>query len=187
MVVSAWADRWVLRAFVRAAFAIVASCAAPSTYPSADVHALAPQGTEKYTAIVFFSADCHVLRAHDERLRALAQDFREAGVKFVALDPEPGATAARDEEEAKRRGYPFPILIDDGAKFARAFGAEFAGHTVVLDRKGAIVYRGGIDSDRVHLTDDATPYLRDALGDLLAGRQPRVAQAKVLGCALRTR
>jgi hypothetical protein len=77
-------------------------------------------------------------------------------------------------------------LIDEKGSLAKAYGAAYAGHTVVLDRAGTVVYRGGIDSDRVHLTDDATPYLRNALDDLVAGRPPRVAGAKVLGCALRT-
>jgi hypothetical protein len=45
-------------------------------------------------------------------------------------------------------------------------------------------YRGGIDSDRIHLHDDRTPYLEQALDDLLAHREPRVAEGKSLGCAL---
>jgi hypothetical protein len=97
-----------------------------------------------------------------------------------------GATAERDRDEATRRHYPFPILIDDKAKVAKIYDAEYAGHVVVLDRTGAVAYRGGIDSDRVHMTEDATPFLRHALEDLLAGRPPRVAGTKVLGCALRT-
>jgi hypothetical protein len=139
-----------------------------------------------YTVVVFFSEDCHVLRAHDERLRRLATDYGGRGVRFLALDPEVGSTASRDDDEAMRRGYPFPIRVDPGARFAKAAGADFAGYAIVVDRTGAVVYRGGIDSDRVHLTDDATPYLRNALADLLGGRAPRVAETKVMGCALRT-
>jgi hypothetical protein len=161
-----------------------ASCAPRAAGPS--FRELAPQGAEKYTVVIFFSADCHVLRAHDERVRQLASDYSPRGVRFLALDPEVDANGARDQGEAALRGYPFPILIDEGAKFAKAYGAVYAGLAVVVDRTGAVVYRGGIDSDRVHLTEDATPYLRNALADLVAGRPPRVAESKVLGCALRT-
>jgi hypothetical protein len=55
---------------------------------------------------------------------------------------------------------------------------------VVLDGEGRVRYRGGIDSDRTHLHEDATPFLRLALDDLLAGRPPRVAEGKTLGCSL---
>ena len=63
----------------------------------------------------------------------------------------------------------------------------YAGYAVVLDRDGSVRYRGGIDEDRVRMRDDATPYLSDALSDLLAGKTPRVAETKTLGCALRLR
>ena len=36
--------------------------------------------------------------------------------------------------------------------------------------------------DRLH--DDAQSFLRDAVEDLIAGREPRVAEGKALGCAL---
>jgi hypothetical protein len=172
-----------LRAWFSACI-VCASCAA-STTPSS-LRELAPRGPEKYTVVIFFSADCHVLKAHDERLRELAAEYAGRGVRFVALDPEAGATPAADEEEANRRHYPFPIRIDEGARIAKAARAAYAGHTIVVDREGTVVYRGGIDSDRVHMTDDATPYLRNALADLVGGRAPRVAETKVLGCALRT-
>jgi hypothetical protein len=135
---------------------------------------------------MFFSADCHVLRAHDERIRNLAKEYTGRGVRFLALDPEVGATLRRDADEASLRGYPFPIRPDEGGRVARAFGAAYAGHVLVLDRAGTPVYQGGIDSDRVKLTEDRTPYLDNALADLLAGRAPRVAETKVLGCVLRT-
>ena len=56
---------------------------------------------------------------------------------------------------------------------------------VVFDRRETVRYHGGIDSDRTHLRDDRTQYLRDALDDLVAERDPRVAEGKTFGCALR--
>lgn len=134
--------------------------------------------------LVFFSPDCHCLAQHDARLLALDAVFRPRGVRFYAIDSEVRASAERDAEEARRRGYTFPILVDRGAKLADALEAQYATYSVVVDREGRVHYRGGIDSDKIDLHDDATPYLRDALDDLLAGREPRLAYAKTLGCAL---
>jgi len=137
------------------------------------------------TAIVFFSAHCACQAAHDARLVALIERF--AGrVRFVLVDSEVDAAPEREAREAERRGYKTAPMIDRGGELARAFGVEVATFAVVLDQGGRVQYAGGIDSDRVHLTDDATPYLADALEDLLAGRAPRVRTAKALGCALRT-
>ncbi len=128
-----------------------------------------------------------MLALHDQRLRKVAEDYGRRGVRFLGVDSEVGATLERDRAEVERRRYPFPIVFDRGGELARTLGAEFAGYTLVLDRDGTIRYRGGIDSDRVRLRDDATPYLRDALDDLLAGRTPRLPESKPLGCALRLR
>jgi len=174
---------------------ILASCAAA---PAAQVpsesrlegtdgnrHTIVPREPGAYTVVIFFSADCHVLAAHDDRLRKLVTDFGSSRVHFLAVDSEVGADIERDRAIAGERRYPFPILVDRGADLARSLGAAYAGHTVIVDHTGAVRYRGGIDSDRVRLRDDATAYVADALTDLLAGKTPRVAESKSLGCALR--
>jgi hypothetical protein len=149
-------------------------------------HAITPEGAA-YVVLIFFSPGCHVLALHDERIRQLATEYEPRGVKFFAVDAEVDADLERDRAEAARRRYPFPVLLDRGGELARSLGAEFAGYTVVLDGRGDVRFRGGIDSDRVHLRADRTPYLEDALSDLLAGRAPRLAESKSLGCALRLR
>jgi hypothetical protein len=141
-------------------------------------------GDAALTVFVFFSPDCHCLAEHEARLRALDAAYGPRGVHFFMVDSEVRASVERDEEEARRRGYSFPILIDRGARLADAVGADYATYSVVVDRAGRLRYRGGIDSDRDHLRDDAVPYLGNALCDLLDGRDPRIADAKTLGCAL---
>jgi|HubBroStandDraft_1064217.scaffolds.fasta_scaffold27357_4 redoxin len=138
------------------------------------------------TVFIFFSAHCHSLDAHDGRVRALFDAYRGRGVQFVMVDSETAGSLETDSAEAKRRAYPFPIVQDRGARLARALGAKYATYTVVADARGRIRYRGGLDSDRVHLHKDATFFLRDALDDLLADRAPRVPEAKTLGCTLAT-
>jgi hypothetical protein len=140
----------------------------------------------RWTVVVFFSRHCHCLDAHEPRLRALARAYGPRGVDFAMVDAETGATVERDAAEATARGYPFPIVVDRGARLAGRLGARYATYSVVLDAGGRIRYRGGIDTDRTHLRDDATPYLANALDDLLAGRAPRVAEAEAMGCSLQT-
>jgi peroxiredoxin len=140
----------------------------------------------RLTALVFFASDCPCFARHGDRLRALYDAYHARGLQLVVVDPEVRATPERDAAIAAERGYPFPILVDRGGKLAGALGAEYATYSVVLDAAGNVRYRGGIDSDKNHLHDDAAPYLRDAVDDLLAGRAPRRATAKTLGCALET-
>ena len=157
-------------------------CAAP---PAGAVDPTVLPTRAPVTVLIFFSPGCHCLAAHDARLVSLAGRYHPRGVQFFMVDSEAGGDEARDQAEARRRGYPFPMLLDRGAKLAGSVGADFASDTVILDAGGRVLYHGGIDSDRNELHDDATPYLQDALDDVLAGRPPRVAQHESLGCSLR--
>jgi peroxiredoxin len=175
-----------------------AGCAAPVAPPArvpavalvegdgAAVDAGALAARTPLTLLIFFSRHCSCFTQHEPRLRALDAAYRPRGVQIVAVDSEVGASPAEDTEEATRRGLPFPILVDPGAKLASALGARYATYSVVVDREGRVVYAGGLDSDKTHLHDDAAMYVREALDDLLAGRPPRTASAKALGCALET-
>ena len=179
------------------AMAAIAACATgvPARAPASErfdgtdgaAHSIVPAAPEAYTAVIFFSTECHVLSLHDERVRKLAAEFATRGVRFLGVDSEVAATLDRDRAEVEKRRYPFPIVLDRGGELARTLDAAFAGYTVVLDREGNVRYRGGIDSDRIRLRDDVTSYLSDALTDLLAGKTPRLAESKALGCALRLR
>jgi hypothetical protein len=187
----------VLKGFAFGLLAVCASCAATGHDAAAVVPRLPLVGLRgepldaralveraPLTVIVFFSPECRCLDVHEPRLRALFDAYHPRGVQFFMVDSEVRGSPERDAAEARRRGYPFPILGDRGARLADALGAEYATYSVVVDARGRVRYRGGIDTDKSHMHDDATPYLKDALDDLLADREPRVSAREALGCAL---
>jgi hypothetical protein len=141
----------------------------------------------RVTVLVFFSRHCCCLDVHEDRLRTLYADSHPRGVQLFTIDSEVGASREGDDVESARRAYPFPILVDPGGRLADALGAEYATYSLVLDADGRVRYRGGIDTDKTHLRADATPHLRNAIDDLLAGRAPRVTSEKAMGCALEKR
>jgi hypothetical protein len=139
----------------------------------------------RFTVFVFYSEDCPCMRAHEPRLERVRAEYAPRGVDLVLVNSEFSADPQRDALEAKRRGYAFPLLTDRGGRLAKALNAEFATHSIVVDASGRIRYSGGIDSDKNHMRQSATPYLRHALDDLLAGNEPRTPDREPLGCALR--
>lgn len=138
-----------------------------------------------WTVLVFVSADCPCLGAHLDRLRALSATYAPRGVQFIAVDSEVGRTRALLAAETRTYALPFPVVLDPGARLANEVGAEYATYSVLVDHAGRVVYRGGVDSDKRKLHDDATPFLREALDDVLAGAPPRRVEGKTLGCVLR--
>jgi len=176
----------------------LAACA-PLPHPAAaEAPALALHGTDGQvydleseaarapaTVLVFFDPNCPCMTAHEPRLKALYEELASRGVRWFMVDSEVGASLERDQAIAQERGYAFPILLDENGTLAKAMGAESATYSVVLDRAGHVQYAGGVDDDRSHLQGDATPYLHDALVDVLDGRTPRRTSGKALGCALK--
>lgn len=135
------------------------------------------------TVFVFYSESCPCVSAHEPRLKQIFEDYRDRGVQLFLVNSERGARADRDAKEARQRAYPFVLLTDPEARLARSLGAELATHTIVVDAQGLVRYSGGIDSDMVRLSPDATPHLRSALDELLAGRTPQTSN-RPRGCTL---
>ncbi len=173
----------VVAALVRGA--VVAAC---STACAARSDAIVPasyvDANAKVTVLEFFSAHCPCQAQHDGRLRELYARYAPRGAAFRAVSSEESIDRAGEAAEAAARRYPFPLVHDEGGQLARTLGADYATYTVVVDPRGRVLYRGGIDSDKRDLHEDARTYLANALDDALAGRPVRVPEAKTLGCAL---
>jgi hypothetical protein len=140
----------------------------------------------RLTVLIFYAERCPCFRAHEERIRELSRAYAPRGVDFLLVDSEVDATMDRAVAAVQERKLP-RMALDPGGRIASALGAEYATYSVVLDASGRVRYRGGIDSDKNRLTDRPREYLREALEDILAGREPRRSEAKSLGCALQTR
>jgi hypothetical protein len=86
-------------------------------------------------------------------------------------------------ERAREDGYRFPYVVDDGQRVARAYGARCTFHVFVLDRARRLRYEGRFDDARVptRVTSDD---LRNALDDILAGRNVGVPVTRPFGCSL---
>jgi len=141
-------------------------------------------GAHRLTVFIFYAAGCPCLAAHEPRIAELQRAFSGQDVAFFLVNSEHGASPSVDAREAQRRGLSVPLLTDSDARLARVLGAEFATHSIVLDARGRVAYSGGLDSDKKQLHPDATPYLRHALEDALAGRPQRATEHEALGCAL---
>ena len=183
----------VLKKAIFAAFLMLAACrpAQPAAVPplvlvdsaGTTTNIAADLSKSKLTVVVFYADHCPCFRVHEARIAKLQNDYRAEGVRVIVVDSELEATAERDAKAAAECGMA-PIVLDPGARLANALGAEYATFTVVIDADGRVRYRGGLDSDKNTLHDDAKPFVRDAIGDLLAGHDPRVPEGKTLGCSL---
>ena len=139
----------------------------------------------KHTVLVFFSSECPVQKAHDARLRDLIATYQAKGVAFAAVVSEVGVDMAAEREEVKKRLPGLAVLEDKNAALADALGVEYSTHAVLLDHDRRVLYSGGIDSERTHLSSGGDPWLKRAIDEALAGAPVAKAKTEPLGCPLR--
>ncbi len=139
--------------------------------------------------VVFTCNHCPYALAWHERIMRAARDYGPRGVRFLAVNPNDAERYPADSYEAMQRrvaeeDWPVPYLHDASQEVARAFGARTTPDVFVLDADGQVVYRGAPDADHRDPGLDAA-WLREALDDVLAGRQVRRPRTEPVGCSVK--
>jgi peroxiredoxin len=138
--------------------------------------------------LIFSSNRCPTAKAYANRMNEVQREYGPHGVQLVAInsnDPHlyPDEDLPRMVERAAEDRYSFPYVVDVGQRVARAYGPECTFHVFVLDADRRLRYRGRFDDAR--LPERVTSHdLRDALDDVLAGREVRRPETRAFGCSL---
>ena len=138
--------------------------------------------------LIFSSNRCPTAKAYAERMNVLQRDYGVRGVQLVAInsnDPHlyPDESYPRMVDRAVEDAYRFPYVVDEGQRVAKAYGATCTFHVFVLDGERRLRYSGRFDDSRIG-ANVTSHDLRNALDDILAGRDVRVATTRPFGCSL---
>ena len=155
-------------------------------------HSLDMYGDCKAVVVMFICNHCRVSVAYEDTLIELSNKYRERGVQFIAINPNPGDKVPADGflrmvERAETKGFPFPYLYDETQKTAHAFGPERTPHVFVFGQDRKLVYKGSIDNHH-----QAPFFLADALDAILEGKEVQttvmregMGEYKVFGCTVK--
>jgi thiol-disulfide isomerase/thioredoxin len=162
-----------------------------------NIHKLNDYSASKVLIIVFTCNHCPTAQLYENRIKKLADDYRNKDVSLVAIQPnnpnairldELGYTDVSDGlDEMKIRSayrhFNFPYLYDGETQSAsRAYGPKATPHVFIFDQERKLRYEGRVDnSQRESLvkTQDA----RNAIEALLAGKPLPVQHTGVFGCS----
>lgn len=159
---------------------------APFALPQADGSRLdlaAVAGRKAYV-LAFVSSACPVSTAYDARLFDFAREYSERGAATFAIHSGRDESAAVVAEHARKSGFAFPALRDEGNRKADELGVLVTPEVFVFDAEWTLRYRGRIDEDT---SGSAVPAadLKAAVDAVLAGREVRLKQTKAFGCTIR--
>lgn len=133
---------------------------------------------------------CPYAAAFEGRLNDVAREYSTQGVGFVAInsnDPNeyPEDSFENMKRRAREKNLVFPYVFDATQEVAEAYGAACTPHVLVLDPERRLRYQGRVDGEKDRPEAGKGADLRNALDDLLAGRNVRTPLTRAFGCGIK--
>ena len=175
------------------ALALAALCAAgPVGFELRDTNGTlhtAEEWRAKRAVVLFFTmTDCPLANGYVPEMNRLRAAYGPQGVAFYAVQSDNTVSEAAVRKYAQEFGYSFPMLNDPGLTLARLTGAKVSPEVAVLSSSGQVLYLGRIDNKVEDLTKPryaaTEPELRNALDAVLAGKAPKEARTRAVGCSM---
>lgn len=150
--------------------------------------------------IIFTCNHCPTAQAYEDRIMQLAKEYKPKGVTVVAISPndphsirldELGYTDLSDSFEemklrAKQKKFNFPFLYDGDKQIAaKAYGPVVTPHVFIFDKERILRYQGRIDDVEKPSRTPNTHDTRNAIEELLQGKEVTAKTTKVFGCSIK--
>jgi hypothetical protein len=150
----------------------------------------------KHVVLEWTNPGCPYVRKHYDsgNMPATQQEAVAKGAVWLAINSteksasdylEPARLVAWMKE---RKAQPSATLMDEEGTAGKAYGARTTPHMYIVDPQGRLIYAGGIDSIPSSNPDDikkATNYVRQGLGEALAGKPLTAATTRPYGCSIK--
>lgn len=149
----------------------------------------------KHVVLEWNNPGCPFVRKHYQgNMQALQKDAASKGIVWLAINSTEDASAdylsgpqlARWMGE--KQAAPTATLMDEEGQVGRAYAARVTPHMYIVDPQGKLVYAGGIDSIASARAEDipkATPFIRNAMGEIAAGKPLSVSTSRPYGCTIK--
>jgi peroxiredoxin len=150
----------------------------------------------KHVVLEWVNPGCPYVRKHYDsaNMQGTQKEATAKGVVWLAVNStHTGASdylapAALAGWMAQQGAAPSATLMDEHGKVGRAYGARTTPHMYVIDPQGKLVYAGAIDNKRSSNPADvkaATNYVKQALGESLAGKPVSQGTTQSYGCSVK--
>lgn len=150
----------------------------------------------KTVVLEWTNHECPFVKKHYESGN-IPQLQKEALAKNIAwvqiISSAPGKQGYVSGAEAiklndARSAKPAYVVLDADGKIGQLYGAQTSPHIFIVDAKGVLVYKGGIDDIATAKKEDlakANNYVREAWAALADGKKVPHASTKPYGCSIK--
>ena len=143
---------------------------------------------KQIVVLIFMANRCPTARVYTDRMKLVQSEYGPKGVQLVGVNSDSPyffslEALSKMIEIAEEREFNFPYLKDEDQSLAKSYGALVTLHAFVLDKERKLRYRGRVDDSR-DPSKVTTSDLRNALDDLIEGRQVRTPETRPFACAI---
>jgi peroxiredoxin len=138
----------------------------------------------KAIVIIFVATECPVSNAYNSRMESIYNEYKGKGIAYIGINSNKAENVSSMKEHANENGLTFPILKDEKNIIADQFKASVTPEVYVLNSDFKVLYHGRIDNSRDE-DDVESKDLRNALDEILAGKQVSKEQTKAFGCTIK--
>jgi peroxiredoxin len=146
---------------------------------------------DKKALIVIFSCNhCPYVQAYEERIKQIEKDYASRGVEVIAINSNEDEGYPEDSfENMKKRAdekkFNFLYLRDEDQSVARAYDATHTPEIFVFDKDRKLAFHGKIDDNWQDPKKVKNHYLKNALDELLEGKEISVPETFTIGCTIK--
>ena len=141
--------------------------------------------------LVMFSCNtCPYVIKNQERTIAISQYATKMNVGVIILNSNEALRGDDDsyaamQEYAKDQKYKWNYVVDKNHEVADAFGAKRTPECFLFDKNLKLVYHGAIDDSPSDVTAITRVHLREAINELVAGKEITVKESRSVGCTIK--
>lgn len=141
-------------------------------------------------AVIFGCNQCPYFISYEGRLKSIHAAYAGKGVALVVINPNDSAAHPEDsfekmKEHSANSGFAFPYLKDKGSATAKAYSATVTPEAYLLDKRGMVRYAGRIDDCWQSERKVKRRHLKEAVEDILHGREVAVKSTPPVGCTIK--
>lgn len=167
--------------------------------PKADVKLKDVSGKEitlkeaqgKNGLLVMFSCNtCPYVVKNQARTKEVCKYALEHNIGVVLVNSNEAQRGDEDSYDAmrsyaKEQGYGWYYVVDANSVIADAFGASRTPENYLFNKEGKLVYHGAIDDNPSDGNNVQRHHLREAISEMLSGKDISVKTSRSVGCGIK--
>jgi thioredoxin-related protein len=141
--------------------------------------------------MVMFSCNtCPYVVKNQQRTNEICQYALDKNIGVVLVNSNEAQRDGDDSYDAMKKyaadqSYKWYYTVDKDSELANAFGATRTPEVFLFDKNGKLVYHGAIDDNPSDAGSVQRKHLKEAIGEVLGGKDVSVKTSRSVGCSIK--